>query len=105
MFAHADKGHFLFETCESTQVGRNQHAASLVNREIDGAAEHDALQKACAVRKRGNGFTLLFPAIAGVNQQAPVGVARDGHFKRARQRQSLAVTTRHRHATLGIERQ
>ena len=35
VFAHADKGHFLFETCESTQVGRNQHATSLVNREIN----------------------------------------------------------------------
>ena len=104
MFAHADKGHFFFETCESTQVGRNQHAACLVNREINGAAEHDALQKARAVGQCGQRFALFLPTAAGINQKTPVGVARKRHFKRARHGKSLAMPARHRHAALRIKR-
>ena len=105
VLAHADESHFFFQSCKGAQVSRNQHASGFVDRKIHGAAQYDALQKTCAVGQSRNGFALLFPAVPGINEKAAVGVTRHCYFERARQRQSLAVTTRHRHAALGIERQ
>ena len=104
VLAHAHERDILVDARQGSQIGGDEQAAGLVDRLIDGAAEHDALQKARRI-SQGNQRTALFlPARTRINQQTAVGVTGDGHFKRARQSEGLAMTTRHRHTALRIER-
>ena len=104
MRSEADQGDLLFKACEHAQIGRNQETAGRVDREIDGAAQHDALQHARGIAQTRERLTALLPDVARIDEQAPVGMPRDRDFKGTLLREELAMTTRHRHAPLGIKR-
>ena len=105
MLSHTHERHVLVDAGKGPQIGGDQEAARFVERKVDGAAQNDALQETGRIGKRGQGGAFFFPAGTGIDEQAAVGVTGDRHFERARRGEGLAMTTRHRHSTLGIKRE
>ena len=95
---------FFGQACKHAQIRGNQKTSGRIDRQIHGAAKHNALQHACGIPKLCERFAPLEPNVTGIDQQAAVRMTRHRHFQGALVHELLAMATWHRHAALGIKR-
>src|SRR5690606_22810764 len=101
--SHSQKHDFARKAGRLAQLWCDQDAARTVHIDVLGIAQQQALQGSGGSRESGDLLALLFPDVAGIDQEASIGVSREGQATLDLRTKRVMMPGRNRDPPLGIQ--